>query len=248
MTNNKIRFYEELSSNGHVALNILIYDGWLLKFSNGYTGRANSISALYPSSINLEEKIDYCEECYKKQKLPCQFKITESEDDKELNAVLEKRGYEVVTPTDLMSLELKNSNPTIDENAVFFDEPVDEWLDSYFPFEGISDEWKIETFKKMLAKVQVKTIFGAIKNNGKIVACASAAIEHGYMLLQNVVVAPDARGQGFGKKLCSSLIAKAKESGATHSYLQVLFTNNTALNLYSKLGFKKEYTYWYMKK
>ena len=74
--NEKIRFFEEIASNAHVALNVMQYDGWLLRFASGYTNRANSVSVLYPSTIDPDEKITYCEECYRRQNLPCVFKLT----------------------------------------------------------------------------------------------------------------------------------------------------------------------------
>ena len=100
----------------------------------------------------------------------------------------------------------------------------------------------------MLSKVQVDTIYCAALQDGKIVACASAAIEHGYMLLQNVVVTPEFRGHGFGKMVCQALISKAKENAARYSYLQVVQSNKVALDMYTKLGYEKVYSYWYMKK
>ena len=93
----QIRFLEEIASNGHVALNTMQYDGWLLRFSCGCTGRANSVSVLYPSLKPLEEKVPYCEACYAKQGLPALFKLTDC--DTELAAYLEKRGYTVVWVT-----------------------------------------------------------------------------------------------------------------------------------------------------
>ena len=260
-TESRIRFFEELASNGHVALDIQLYDGWLLKFSKGHTGRANSVSVLYPSTIDIEEKIDYCEACYKKHGLPCLFKLTSSRNDCALNASLEKRGYEVVTPTDMLVLELaetetetKTETGTVTSTVTatnirvdFSSSPTEDWLTAYFTFEGITDPNKQEIFRQMLAKVQVETIYASVVKNGKIVACASAAIEQGYMLLQNVVVSPEERGQGFGKLVCKALIAKAKEEGTEYSYLQVVQTNKVAYNLYSKLGFEKVYTYWYMR-
>ena len=96
-------FLEEIAANGHVALNVMQYDGWLLRFSGGFTGRANSISVIYPSRKEMAEKVEYCEKCYAKQGLPTLFKLTEY--DTELSDYLKKRGYEVVTPTDVMILE-----------------------------------------------------------------------------------------------------------------------------------------------
>ncbi len=245
----KIHFFEEMSMNGHVALKSLYYDGWILRFSNGHTTRANSVSVIYPSRLSIEEKVSVCEEYYKNKKLPCQFKITEIDTD--LNKFLEDRGYQIASATDLMSVKLSDVNFTTEAAGVkaeFSEKPTEEWLEAYFPFEALTDELKVKTFRQMLSKVMVQTIYCSLVKDGKIVACASAAIERGYMLLQNVVVSPERRGQGLGTILCKALIMKAKECGAENSYLQVLQTNDVALKLYKSLGYQKEYSYWYMKK
>lgn len=241
----QIRFFEEISSNAHVALNTMQYDGWIIRLANGYTNRANSVSVIYPSTISLDVKVPYCEEVYKKANLPCVFKLTE--DDKELNKYLEAHSYKVVTPTDVMILELKDIIFQKGE-CVFSKEPTEEWLRAYFTFEGIVDITKQETFRLMLSKVLVDTLYCSVMKDGEVVACASAAMEQGYMLLQNVVVSPEYRGQGYGRVVCESLIAQAKESGAHHAYLQVVKENAVAVNMYLKLGYEKVYTYWYMKK
>ena len=44
------------------------------------------------------------------------------------------------------------------------------------------------------------------------------------------------------------MIAKVGDMGAEHVFLQVVQTNQAAMNLYRKLGFRKDYTYWYMRK
>lgn len=239
-----IRFFEEISSNAHVALNMMQYDGWILRFANGHTNRANSVSVIYPSTLRLDVKVPYCEEIYRKANLPCVFKLTEK--DIELNKYLEDRGYEMLTPTDVMILDLKEKH--FQKGAcIFSKEPTEEWLHSYFAFEGITDATKQETFRKMLSKVLVDTTYCSFFSN-EMVACASAAIEQGYMLLQNVVVRLECRGKGYGQAVCESLLAYTKEKGARYSYLQVVKENVAAVNLYSKLGYEKVYTYWYMKK
>ncbi len=243
--NKEIRFFEEISSNAHVALGTMQYDGWLLRFANGHTNRANSVSAIYPSTISFDVKVPYCEEIYKKANLSCVFKLTE--EDAELNEYLEAHGYEAVTPTDVMILDLKDR--IFQKGTCSFSvEPTEEWLHAYFAFEEITDIAKQKTFRQMLSKVLVDTIYCSVIKDGEVVACASAAVEQGYMLLQNVVVSPKYRGHGYGQVVCESLIAQAKENGAHHTYLQVVRKNAAAVNLYLKLGYKRVYTYWYMKK
>ena len=129
-----------------------------------------------------------------------------------------------------------------------FAKKYDKWIDDYFVLENITNKADQKTFRQMLDKVMVDTIYCSISFDGKTVACGSAAIEHGYALIQNIIVDEKVRGKGFGKQLVASLLKKAFEMGAQHSYLQVVQTNTVALNLYKQFGFKKEYSYWYMKK
>jgi len=272
----KVRFLEEIGANGHVALNVMQYDGWLLRFSNGYTSRANSVCVLYPSTRPVEEKIAYCEKCYAEQGLPTIFKVTDL--DKEFSDLLVRRGYEIVTPTDVMEVvawdaDAENENAenayaekenAESENAcnehtgqvsdglgetycVFSSEPT-EWLPHYFAFENVTDETKKKTFQKMLSRVMIDVSYGILYYEGEPVACASIAVEHGYALLHNVIVTSSMRGKGLGEKLCRAMITKAKEMGADHVFLQVVQSNQVAMNLYKKLGFQKDYTYWYLKK
>ena len=250
----QIQKFEEMCLNGHVALNSFFYDGWILKFSEGYTGRANSVSPLYPSSKPIAEKVAFCEDMYKKQGLPCQFKLTEL--DTELNDFLAERGYKVVTPTDLMVCDygcpVKPDNDTKSpENDAkieyIFSTSPDEWLPVFFKVHEINDAHDQDVYTRMIEKILVDTIYCILLYDGKPVACSSVAIENGYALLQNVIVSSELRGHGLGKKVCSAILEKARETGAQHAYLQVVQTNNVAVNLYKKLGFEKIYSYWYMK-
>ena len=238
-----IRFYEELSINSHPSLQTQYYDGWMLRFSNGYTNRANSVNMLYPSTLDLQTKIEYCETCYANQKLPCVFKMTEGS-DKQVDLLLEKKGYQMVTPTDVMSMDLKEKQFK-PGNSVITEDVTEEWLRTYFTLEHCTNEQTKATAKQMLAMIQNKTLYCCIVEDGKDIACASAIIERGYMTLVHVVVDEAYRGQGYGRKVCEALLAEAKRTGAHTAYLQVVQKNQVAINLYEKLGYKKLYSYWY---
>ena len=61
----------------------------------------------------------------------------------------------------------------------------------------------------------------------------------------NIVVDETQRGRGYGKEICESLLSAAKRFGAHNTYLQVEHVNDKAINLYTKLGYEKLYSYWY---
>lgn len=240
----KIKIYEELAANAHVALNLMQYDGWLLRFSEGHTCRANSVSVIYPSSIDLEEKVEYCEKKYAEQNLPCIFKLTDGDD--ELLELLQKRCYEEVTPTDVLEVEIGDVKMPEDDFD-FYDKHDEEWLIEYFFLENYKEKNK-KIYRKMLDKGLVDTQYVALKENGKVVAVASSATERDHMLIRGVFVDPDYRRKGYGRKVCLALMAKASECGTKTAWLQVLCDNKPAYDLYEKLGFRKVYGYLYMKK
>lgn len=237
----QIRFFEELSCNSHMALKTQFYDGWVIRCADGYTNRANSVGMLYESTIDLQMKITYCENFYYGLGQPCVFKVTDGNDIDEL---LEQRGYRMVTPTDLMVMDLTDKKFE-SVGAFITDEVTDEWLQTYYRLENHTDLQKQSTIMKMLDVLQNETLYCRIVNEGKDIACASAVLERGYMALLNVIVDEQCRGQGYGKRLCEALLSKAKEAGAHTAYLQVVQNNQVARNLYEDLGYRKLYTYWY---
>ncbi|MBO6090482.1 MAG: GNAT family N-acetyltransferase [Lachnospiraceae bacterium] len=253
----EIRTLEKKAANGWVAFETHEYDGWEMRFGNGYTGRANSVSVYEDSTKRMEDKVVYCENLYKAHGLPCNFKVTDA--DKELSEYLLNRGYKVVTPSDVMILDTDSeefakvlSDEGIADNSVAFkdvifsDEPA-EWFDPYFEFEGFTDEKKIETYKQFHANTKVTKLYVTLMYEGNVAAVASCAIEGEYSLLHNVIVDKKYRGLGLGKKLCLAAILKSKEMGTKYSYLQVIKDNDVAVNLYNKLGYKKVYEYCYLK-
>ena len=57
--------------------------------------------------------------------------------------------------------------------------------------------------------------------------------------LAKIITSPDSRGKGHGLQLCNALISIAKESGDIIT-LNVYRTNQAAVVLYEKLGFKED--------
>ena len=93
----QIRYLEKIAADGHKALEIAEYQDWELRFSKGYTGRANSIRIMGDpiEEINkdVEDKIRCAEEEYAKRGLPLMFKLTDA--DKTFSDYLESHGYKV---------------------------------------------------------------------------------------------------------------------------------------------------------
>jgi len=238
-----IRTYEELSMNAHPALQTQMYDGWVLRFANGYTNRANSVNPLYPSTIEVSSKIDECEKRYGAQGLPAIFKLNEGSDPY-IDRLLETRGYDLTKRTTVMSLDLRSGEYATDD-CLMADHADDQWIESFLRFSRLTDPTTQTTARSIFANVRSPMVCGRVVVDGITVACGEAVIERGHAGLQNIVVDESYRGKGYGRRICESLLAYAKGMGAHIAYLQVMPVNAAAANLYARLGFGAEYAQWY---
>ena len=250
-------FFEKLSFHTHPCLSEEAYDGWLLRFAEGYTKRANSVNVVGKSEIAYADKIKYCEEKYAEHNLPTVFKITPV--SQELDALLEERGYSAVDKTNVMTVDLtkatlpgerRNDNQqafgeTKGVVSVTIEEKFTEsWQYYYFTFNKVSPI-SVPTAKKIQAKITNPVLCATVYVDKKAVACGLGVMEQGYVGLLDIVVKEEYRGYGFGKVLCGTLLEKAKGKGATAGYLQVVDSNAVAKGLYKGLGFEEMYSYWY---
>ena len=171
------------------------------------------------------------------------FKITD-ETDAELDQLLEMSGYEILTPTYLMTVDLsaRKYTPGTCNITASID---DEWLSAYFTLSHYTEEKKKSIAKQVYENIRVSVLCGRIIKNTATVACGLCAIERGYAGLYNIVVEESERGKGYGKEICQSLLAEAQSLGAHTAYLQVVQNNNVAIDLYAKLGYETIYSYWY---
>lgn len=253
-------FYEKLSFHTHPCLEEETYDGWLLRFAEGYTKRANSVNVLANSVLSLPEKIAYCEKKYAEKHLSTVFKITPASLD--VDEILQEQGYQSVDKTNVMTVDLREKQKTTgkssDKNkykatersiagevSVTIEEKFTEsWQYYYFTYNKVSPA-SVPTAKKIQAKITNPVLCATVYLDKKAVACGLGVLEQGYVGLLDIVVKEEYRGCGFGKVLCGALLEKAKEKGATTGYLQVVDSNEVAKKLYESLGFEYMYSYWY---
>jgi len=243
MNTQKITFYEEISMNAHPSLKTQLYDGWVLRFSNGYTYRANSVNPIYTSTLPVAEKVSFCEEAYARQNLPSAFKVTDAS-SAELDNLLAERGYEVVTPTYMfinpVLPDAPNTGNVITSRCI-----TPEWRGHFFRLNGVSDPQKIVTASAMMDNIQHNLVCVQIESHGEVIACGLCVVERGYVGLYDIVVDSAHRQKGYGYELCRTLLSEAVKLGAKSAYLQVVSANAPAIALYKKLGYQQLYQYWY---
>jgi GNAT superfamily N-acetyltransferase len=239
-----VRLIEELSMTALPSLQTVYDDGWVLRFAEGYTRRANSVNPLYPSTQPIAEKIARCESLYHSRGLNTVFKLTSAAVPEDLELMLERCGYHEDGRT---SIQVANLS-ALDASAI---EPVrlskgltEGWLSAYCRLNGV-DSHRIPLMTQMLGHIVPETAYALVEQDGEIVATGLGIADRGYIGLFDIVVDARLRNQGLGHRIVANLLAWGKSRGAQSAYLQAVLTNKPAHRLYAKFGFREIYQYWY---
>jgi len=243
MTINSKRI-EEISLNAWPALQQVLYDGWILRFSKGYTKRANSVNPLYPSTRDLEEKVAYCEKFYTDQRLKPVFKLTPFCSPPNLDQFLEQRGYQVLDQTLVMVLDLEGIDIHTDPERGILSKGIDEWMEIFAQVSAASLA-DCEVHKEILEAISTEPYLVAIQQDGTHTACGLGVLEGESSGLFDLVTDHEERRKGYGTQIVHAILDWARLLGARYSYLQVVNQNFPARKLYKKIGFKELYQYWY---
>lgn len=101
---------------------------------------------------------------------------------------------------------------------------------------SFSDPWPKEAFLPVL-RFPVLQGFLA-EEGGQVLGYACTQVVFEEMELQNIAVAPTARGKGVGAALLAAAQSDAKTRGAEYGFLEVRVSNAPAIALYRKFGYE----------
>ena len=239
-----IRTLEELSMNAWPAKHSLHYDGWVLRTTDGYTKRANSVHPLYEPKLDLDEKIGFCESFYRNQGQPTVFKITASSTPPSLDTRLEMLGYNKESLTSVQILDLSAGNHEITAGIELTSTDSEAWHTAFARMNNVSVERRA-LHEHILRAILPDKCYASIYENGSIIGCGLGVLQSGYLGIFDIVIDAEHRNQGHGERLMRALLNWAIQHGTLMAYLQVMCDNELALHLYEKLGFKEKYQYWY---
>lgn len=241
-----IKMIEDFSLNAWPSHQIQLYDGWLLRFSYFYTHRTNSVEQIGTSTIPVNEKIEFCEGAYKRWGTPAIFKITPLL-DKDFEQHLIQREYQVQHITEVMLLDFHTYRWIPSLIPVNMDRTINaRWINSLFALKGTTSAIHRQIVPSMYQAIPKDTLAVSIANElGQTVAIGLGILDRSYMGIYAIHVHPHYRGRGYARSICATLLNTGKEMGLDGAYLQVVYGNTPAKNLYTSLGFQDFYSYWF---
>lgn len=237
---------EEASMNAWPGLKVVLDDGWIVRFAEGHTKRANSITML-KAGEDIPGRLRRCEALFAAQNLtPC-ARITPFA-AAAVKPALDRAGYglafdhTVALWRDLSGPLDAGGDVEIREGA-----PGAGWLaakDRLDPLSGPQNSARA----RILDNIAIPVAFAAAPGEDRRYASlAYIAVHDGIASLNMVLTDPDQRGQGLAERVCKALFAWARDrAGAKQVFLQCLAANPPARRLYARMGFSEPlYAYHY---
>ena len=232
---------EETCLNAWPALREVLLDGWVLRFSEGLTRRANSANPLWPVSHTA---LRGCEALYRRLGLPTIFRVL-SLIDPVVDEQLAEAGYTGEGESCVLYAAIDDIAAARDPDVKLLDQPTPEWFDAMAVFQNHSSE-QAAIYRRIVGQLAIPAAFAALSDEGGTVALAYGALHNGLLCYKSVITDRRRRRQGWGRRIVNPLTAWARDEGAVGACLEVEARNGPARALYNAIGLKRElYRYHY---
>ena len=213
--------------------------GWTLRADGGFTGRANSVLALAPVGVPMDEALDTVTRWYADRGLPPRFMLA-VEGRRLLDAELGERGWAPSEDAHVMTRRLAPPGGSPPEETVRVSAtPDDQFFAVYRDGAGASAE-----ARGLLTRHDAAG-FAHLRVHGELVAIGRGTVDGQWLGISAVEVRPDARRQGYAVAVMAALTDWGAARGAARAHLEVTSSNTAAVQLYSRLGFHVHHDYRY---
>ena len=226
--------------NAWPSFDYQLYDGWLLRLAKGYSKRANSASPIVPGAALDDDLVEIMIRRFLAANVRPTFRLTSLEAPA-VDALLSGRGFALVEPTQVLVGRIPDDcsgDPSVLLEPNVSKRWVRETARSYGG-EKADDTILVE----IVSRIRQEAAFASLDLDERHVAWGLGVVERGYVGLYDIVVSPDLRGIGLGRRIVMSLMAWGRERGAHSAYLQVREDNAVARALYELIGFSPAYRY-----
>lgn len=239
------RRLERLAFRARPSFEAVEVDGWVLRFTDGYTKRANSVNPHFGSTLPVSAKIARCEVLYGERGLPAVFRLTPFSEPADLDRTLADAGYDVLDRSIVMAASL-DRGPDLQHGSVLH-VSSGEWFAAFDRLRRL-EPVKQAIHRRIVGSAQGTHCFAMIDQEGNPIACGLGVLVDGAVGLFDLYTAEAHRRRGHGAAVVGSILRWAVRRGARTGFLHVHSQNTPARRLYEGFGFEVAYPYWYRAK
>ena len=232
---------EEACLNAWPALREIVLDGWLVRFAEGLSRRANSANPLSPNSAINQAVLTEAAAFYRRHGAPAIFRVL-TIGPPAVEAALQDHGYTSEGETCSLYGALDAMESAIDPRVTLRPRADRIWFAAMSGLQGHSAE-AAHTYRRVIGAISIPASFASVEGeDGRIAALAFGAIHNGMLCYELVVTDPRQRRRGHSRRIVTALAGWAKAQGASAACLQVVAENTPARALYEGIGLGPNYT------
>src|ERR1051326_2100468 len=229
---------EETCFNAFPSLKQAIVRGWLLRFAEGVSRRANSANPLCADRAPVGDVIDSVEMFYRRHALPAIVRVP-SFLAAEIEEPLVARGYRPEGESCVLYGAIDRVAAAADAAVELSPHAGGTWLAGMAALQR-HNEAQRSTYRRIVRAVAVPCAFAALRVDGRIAALAVGALSNGMLCYESVITDPRHRRRSLARRVVAALAAWAAEQGAHGVCLQVEAANVPARALYDGFGMTTE--------
>src|SRR5580704_7036706 len=231
--------------NAFPSLKQAILVGWLLRFSEGLSRRANSANPLEPDHAPPEAVIEAIEKLYRRHGQPAIVRVPSFLE--RIDAPLMARAYTSEGESCVLYGKMDGVAAVADPIVELSPHASTEWLAAMATLQGHSAAHR-QIYRRIVRAIAVPAAFVGLRIDGRLAALAYGALSDGLLCYESVITDPRRRRHGLARRVIASLAAWGHEEGARGVCLQVEATNAPARALYDRFGLTTElYRYHYLR-
>ncbi|MEV7965613.1 GNAT family N-acetyltransferase [Sphaerisporangium sp. NPDC088356] len=216
-------------------------DGWVLRYADGVTKRANSVLP-WATPDDLDNAVDAAEKFYAERGLPCVFSMGPRATPG-LDEMLAARGYRLVDETVSMVAPMIGKPATAAHDVKIAGHPAEAWLAAWWAVDGRFGQDGLAAAERIVRGVPAS--YAAVERDGAPVAVGRSVLRGGTLGIYCMATLPHARRQGLGRAVLRALLAHGRARGASQAYLVVVASNHAARAMYASEGFTPSAGYHY---
>ncbi|MBI3677929.1 MAG: GNAT family N-acetyltransferase [Proteobacteria bacterium] len=215
-------------------------EGWLLRFTNGYTHRGNSVAALGDVG-DVEAAIEAVEAAYGTRGLSPMFSISPASRPSSLEDDLILRGYERTAPTLACLSTVQTMLLCLPKCETLYAERARHPAMDALVISGSRSEAEAAERLETLDRIELPRLCVVAFDGKKAVASGLGVMAHGRVSVNMMRTDPAHRRKGYAQRVLAGIANWAQSQGVSEIHLGVEEDNIAARALYTKCGFREAY-------